>query len=488
MDIKQFTKKTEDYIYKEVAKNSNLILGKNKTASLSTGLFLKLPIVVSVEKSNKPLPKMYKELKTFMPYFSAYAKLGNTTEVFFTFLYHTEKDLDKISKELQRHGVFFAFVYMHEIQHIIRKHVTTSYNTMMTRIAGDVAFPHELINIAEDHAINYSIKDLFMISSLQPKWQEIEEIGYYNEEYHKAKMSDIDILKDMIENDNPITKEQISDALSKVTCDGKSSNQPTDPNGGTPQEGEGKDKESSGQGKADKTSTEVDDLDNSLSDLSESIQDIITSNTKGTQAGELFEQLFSSIKVDTGWFKKIKASFKRQVYYKTHDFNTSWSNLNTTYRKIYKAPKKQFIDNNLEIVLSVDHSGSVSTEALQKLLYLMEDTSKTISKLTVLIHDTRIVKEFVIEDDYDIATNPQFTQALATRFVVGGTSHSDVFNWLDNNIKYLDKSIYLSYSDNYSDIQEEWIKHPKLRKLVTYFVCTESNPMKVPGCTDITMV
>ena len=167
---------------------------------------------------------------------------------------------------------------------------------------------------------------------------------------------------------------------------------------------------------------------------------------------------------------------------------TSWGNLNNTYRKIYKSPKKYFLDSKMEVVISIDHSGSVSTEALQKLLYLIEETSKSITKLTVLIHDTRIVKEFIIEDAYDISNNPQFKEALATRFVVGGTSHADIFNWLSDNLKTLEKSIYISYSDNYSDIPTEWIKHPKLRNLLTYFVCTEQNPMRIKGTIDISMI
>jgi len=357
---------------------------------------------------------------------------------------------------------------------------------MMTRIAGNVAFPHELINIAEDHAINYSIKDLFLVSPLRNKWDEIEEIGQYKEEYHKKKMSDIDILKDMIKNDESITKEQISNMLSKVTCDGKSVNQPTEPNGGAAQDNDGND-DSSKQGKINKTSTAVDDLDNSLSDLSESIQDIITSNTKGTQAGELFEQLFSSIKVDTGWFKKIKAIFKRQVYYKTHDFNTSWANLNTTYRKIYKAPKKQFIDNKINIILSVDHSGSMATEDLQRLLYLIESESTRISSLRVLIHDTKIIKDFMIEDDYDIASAPGFQEALATRYTSGGTSHRCVFKAIEE-MKLPDPSMvmYMSFSDNYSDIEEEFSTFPTMRKLTNYWVAAGGKPVNEPG-TNITM-
>ena len=166
MDHKEFIKFTEDYIYKEVAKNSNLILGKSKTASLSTGLFLKLPIEITIEQTTKPLPKLYKELSSFMKYFGAYVEMGETTAVHFKFLYHTDKDLKAIVNHLPRHGMFFAFVYMHELQHIIRKHTTTSYDTMMQNIAKNIPNPHHIINEAEDYAINYSLKDLFKFADL----------------------------------------------------------------------------------------------------------------------------------------------------------------------------------------------------------------------------------------------------------------------------------------------------------------------------------
>lgn len=477
MNPKDFIKTAENFIYKEVAKNSNLVMGKSKTAALSTGMFLKLPIQVAVEQSHTPLPKLYKELKTFMPYFSAYTKHGNTSEVFFTFIYHDEKDLQHIKREMVRHGVFFAFVYLHEVQHIIRKHVTSSYNTMMTRIAGDVAFPHEVINIAEDHAINYSIKDLFVISPLASQWPAIEEIGMYKAEYHQEQMSDIDILKDIIQNDDPITKTQISDMLSEVTSGNTSINQPTS----------SQTSDKATEEKVDKTSTAQDDIDNALSDLSNSIQDIIRTNTKGTAAGDLFEKSFEAIKVETGWFKRIKASFKRQVYYKTHDYSTSWSNMNNTYRKIYKAPKKQFIDNKINIILSVDHSGSMSTEDLQRLLYLIESESTRIASLKVLIHDTSIIQSFEIEDDYDIANSPGFNAALATRYTSGGTSHRCVFEAIEE-MKLPDPSMvmYMSFSDNYSDIEQEFGNFPTMRKLTNYWVAAGGSPVNVPG-TNIQM-
>ena len=499
MEEKEFIKKAMDLIYKETAKNSNLILGKNKTASLSTGLFLKLPIEVVLTKSYEPMPKLDKQLNNFMNFFGAYTNLDNTTKVFFTFMYHDEKDLKMLMNHLPRHGVFLAFVYIHEVQHIIRKHITTSYDTMMKRIAGDAVNAHHLVNIAEDHAINYSIKDLFMMSSstvVKNAWAEIESIGYYDTRYHTEQMSDIDILKDMIESGQALTVEQLSDMLEKVTQGGKESLQPTEAakNGSTgdsssddssSSEGSGNE---SNKGKIDKCSTVADDLDNALSDLSESLQDIIRTNTRGTQQGEHFEKEFEAIKVETGWFKKIKASFKRQVYYKTHDYSTNWANMNNTYRRIYKSPKKQFIDDKIHIILSTDHSGSMGVGDLQKLLYLIESEATRIAKVTVIIHDTTVVNSFELENEYDITKDKNFKKALATRYTVGGTSHACVFEHIQNmKIQDHNKVIYMSFSDNYSDIEEVFSSYPVMRRLTNYWVRASGKPVEAPG-TNISMI
>jgi hypothetical protein len=221
MTESEFIIKAENYIYKSTAKHLNQILGKNKTNHLSTGIFLKLPIVVNIEKVNFEQQKLTKDLKSFLDYYSAYVITENTTEVHMTFLYNSEPDLQKILNNFKYRDVIFAFVYMHELQHIIRKHNTSSYESMMLNIAKDIYKPHDIINIAEDHAINYSIKDLFMKadSKIKNSWYEIENTFMYNAKYHNKKMSDIDILKDLIEKNYFITKKQISNLLEKIiTC------------------------------------------------------------------------------------------------------------------------------------------------------------------------------------------------------------------------------------------------------------------------------
>jgi hypothetical protein len=165
----------------------------------------------------------------------------------------------------------------------------------------------------------------------------------------------------------------------------------------------------------------------------------------------------------------------------TNTFRSQWSSLNITYRHKFKAPKAQYEDNKLSLILSIDHSGSVSTEGLQKLLYLISKQSKRITKLFVIIHDTEIVKEFTLESNTDISNDPAFQQALAHRFAVGGTSHSAVFARIDELLrtKQIDhkKSIYISFSDFYSDVPEVIKKYPSVKQLNPIWLNPENNPL-----------
>ena len=44
-----------------------------------------------------------------------------------------------------------------------------------------------------------------------------------------------------------------------------------------------------------------------------------------------------------------------------------------------------------------------------------------------------------------------------------------------------------SFSDNYSDIPASIAKYPSIKQLSVTFLAPESNPMNIPGCTDISM-
>ena len=479
--VQEYLHKITKFIYKEIAKELNqMYLGSNaKTAPLATGLFLKLPINIQlIQQQNVNYDDNNK------PFFSAYTKIDNEVEVYIDFFYSNEKDLSKLFDKINDLCYFWAYVYQHELLHILLKHVTKPFYSRMLRIVRELKpdmneyTAHSFINNAEDYFINYSISDLVTDTSSKGLNYLLDN-GLYNSTYHNKGMSDIEILRDLLKNSTVNQQQLDNNYILETTIDSQKnqtavikpiSNNSTD----------------NGDNSNNPSNTVSEDIDSKLVDLAQSINSTIQSSAKGSKSATITAELFNSIQVSTNWFKKLKTSFKRDVYYMTSDFYTKWTNLNNKYRQIFKSPKKYYLDYKLEIVLSIDQSGSMPQDSLQKLLYVLEEEGAKISKLTVLIHDTDISKEFLLESDYDITTNSQFKEALATRYQSGGTSHDTVFKWLQSNIKDSSKTIYISFSDNYSDIEETFFKYPVMRKIKSYLVCPVNNPIKVPAI-NITM-
>jgi hypothetical protein len=359
---------------------------------------------------------------------------------------------------------------MREALKLVRLMNTRTHYTMMSGIIKhnnpgiSVESYYRLSQTACNYVINSTIKELFDGSKVSSKVDKILEGQVYDAKYHK--MSEMDVLIDIITIDHEatptITKldEQFSyDEWSNMVFDN--------------------------------TNGAINTDESIITDLGESVSTQLASMGRGGASEAIFSEFFQAKKVKTGWFKKLAAKFSREVYYMTNTFTSQWSSLNVTYRHKFKAPKAKYEDNKLSVVLSVDHSGSVSTDGLQKLLYLFEKHSKKITQLFVLVHDTEVVKQFTLESDYDIKSNPQFVEALAHRFAVGGTSHFDVFKKINGMLKDKtidpEKTIYISFSDNHSDIPASWKEFPKLKKLQTTFLSPVNNPVNVPNTTDITM-
>jgi hypothetical protein len=393
------------------------------------------------------------------------------TRVYIAFFYDTEKDIKRISKRIKKYPEFFVYSYLREALKLTRRMGCKTHYRMMSAIIkhNAPAIPvtaHYRYSIqACNYTVNDTIKQLFVGSPLSSKFNTIIEGQAYHSAY--AGMSEMDVLKHILE----LTQ---TTGVTEPLSDGFEYDHILNSIFGT---------------------AETDGslpIDESIqTDLGETIENHLGNMSRGTGSAGIFGQFFSAKKVNTGWFKKLSAKFNRDVYEMTNTFRSQWSSLNITYRHIFKAPKAQYEDNKLAVILSIDHSGSVSTEGLQKLLYLITKQGKRITKLVVIIHDTEIVKEFTLNSNTDISSDPAFQQALAHRFACGGTSHSAVFARIDELLrtKQIDpkKSIYLSFSDNYSDIPASIAKYPSIKQLSVTFLAPEANPINITGCTDIAM-
>lgn len=469
MKKSEFLHNSSHYIFKEVAKNVNLLCGLSKTSSMIANLFANLPLKVEA-RFIEYQPKPSKNLNALNEFVHAYIKHDDSSAVYIAFFYSNKKHFKRIYKAIEKHPEFFAYLYMREALKLTRLMNTKTHYTMMSSIIKhnnpgiSVNYHYRLSQLACNHAVNCTIAELFKVSELFNKLDKILE----EQSYNKANkgLSEMDILKSLINIDPTALPAPIK--LDEDWSYDEWSNEIFSNTNGT-----------------------IEKSESIQTDLGESISTQLANMGRSGTSSEIFEEFFKAKKVKTGWFKKLTAKFNREVYYMTNTFKSEWSSLNITYRHKFKAPKCKYEDNKLSVVLSVDHSGSVSTDGLQKLLYLFEKHSKRITQLFVLVHDTEVVKQFTIEDDFDIKSNPQFVEALAHRFAVGGTSHYDVFKTINIMLeeKTIDpeKTIYISFSDNYSDIPKSWKKFPKLSKLSTTFLSPVNNPVNIQGTTDITM-
>jgi hypothetical protein len=465
----EFIYQAESTIFKEVAKATNQLCGQSKTSSMIANLFVNLPIKVEA-RFIANLPKPAKKLNALDEFVTAYLKHDDTSKVMIAFFYSSEAHLTKIFKRIEKHPTYFAYLYMREALKVSRLMNTKTHYTMMSNI---IKYNAPSINPEEhyhlslaacDYTVNDIINQLFKASAISNKLDEIFEHVNYNASW--SGKSEMDILVQLVGSRLDKSEEQLGEFTYDATYHLIYSMHETD--------------NSISMSEAIQT------------DLGESISNALATMSRGTGSAAIFESAFAAKKVKTGWFKKLTNKFTKDVHYITSTFRSEWSSLNITYRHKFKAPKHTHEDHKLSVILSIDHSGSVSTDGLQKLLYLFSKHSKRISDLYIIIHDDDIVKEFHIQSDFDVSADPEFTQALSNRIACGGTSHFKVFTRIAELLKSKtidpSKSLYISFSDNYSDIPESWKATPAMTKLYsTTFLAPEHNPVSISGTTDISM-
>ena len=469
MTKQEFISQAKITIFSEVAKATNQLCGLSKTSTHIANLFTNLPMQIEA-RFIADLPKPTKKLNALEEFVIAYLKHDDSSKVMIAFFYSSDKHLTKIMKRIEKHPTYFAYLYMREALKVSRLMNTATHYRMMSNIIKHKApsiSPEEHYRLsikACDYAVNDTLYQLFKSSAIASKLDEIFEHVNYSSAY--SGKSEIDILTSLLTkyspHDKPFSIEDfIYDPESNLLFPGN--------------------------------------FDNSIShneaiqtDLGESVTNALATMSRGTGSAPIFEASFAAKKVKTGWFKKLTSKFAKDVYYMTNTFRSEWSSLNIVYRHKFKAPKHTHEDHKLSLILSIDHSGSVSTDGLQKLLYLFSKHSKHISDLYIIIHDDDIVKEFHIQSDFDVSTDPAFMQALGNRIACGGTSHFKVFSRIAELIKSKtidpSKTLYCSFSDNYSDIPKSWKATPVMTKLYsTTFLAPEHNPMSIVGTTDVSM-
>ncbi|MBT5490884.1 hypothetical protein HOK00_00845 [bacterium] len=466
----------------------NQLSGLSPRNQFSLGLFLKLGILFDFkfkdsdfDKDSKnhdssfsnDLQHISKRMKAFVKQDKEISKKSTSVNIIFE--YNSSSDLNKTLKLLEtEHGVIFLiFVYLHEVQHIIRHHNTTAFSNMMKATIEkelnktiNKRKAHYLANIAEDFSINYSLINLFNNSKFSIYKEAIIKNGLYDSKYDNH--NEIDILIDLLKNDTNIKlmtespdfikiKVKLKDGDEReITISSQAENEECD----------------SSENSEEKTSLS----DEQIETLSDSIQALFEQQ-KGNDNFKLNKNVGKSIAVDVSWFDKIKNNFNNLVMKKTKNYTVNWSNLNSKYRHIYKSPVKRNIDTFLNIILSIDNSGSMSIDSLKKILYIIEKKHKKINKITILTHDSTIGG--ILEEE---TKSSKILDFVSTRHCGGGTSHREIFKYLDDNFqKEYKDTIYISFSDNFSDIEDMYPRFKTIQKIDKIWLNCNGRDVSVPG-------
>jgi len=470
MTKEKFIKEFRREVLKEVVVDLNQVMGQSKTAFLSTGLFLELPIKIILEESDE----VESTKKLDVQQLDELISVEVTDEaVELTILYADDKHLKHILKVSKKHTIYFTYQYLKSIQWIVRGYFSYAHEAKMFRLVQDREEPFYLIELANTLAINTFVKELLSQSSGLDKWKTIDYIvnSWGKLEPAETIITQLDSTKLKIK--------KFKGKFAKVTH--------TDLTYVTKQ----KDKAIDNGSFKGAQSIKKDDRDRTLAALAERIEESISTATKGTSIGTLFQQVFDEVKINVDWFKDFKRTFEVQVNHKTHESYQSWENIDSELRHIYKAPTEINADTKLKLIIAIDQSGSFHTEDLQKLLYVMKKKSKKINEVHVLIHTTDIIKEYHLNDEYDIKNDSMFREAFSTRHGSGGTSHKAVFDRAEQIMKNSkDELIFISLSDMYSDIESLIGNYPTLKKSHPIWLVTndgrEMNP-KIVGGKQITL-
>jgi hypothetical protein len=491
--------RVENNFYNKISPVMNSFVGLGNRDQFSIGLFLKLGVAFDFVQ-NDSVEEMESKKELISPIevvakrLEAFVKIGDNnfskkTAVNIKLKYKNEDDLENLIQLLSNDDVlgFLSFVYLHETQHIVRKHTTKAFVGLMQNTVrnykGQEAYDKmdegsrfKLFNIAEDYAINQSLIEVIEASNSKLAFMIKTSGGLFNAEYNG--LSEIDILKKLLDDDE-VMKNLTADhnevgegGRMGKTLEGAETYE--DPNGG-----DKSDKEGDGNQKSSGT-IDTSAIDKEIDSLGESISKHIEQQ-RGKTGFKLSDFIDGMVKVDVAWFNRLQQGLYTFINKKTRHSVASWSNIDSKLRHIYKSPKRRNIERTVDIIISIDQSGSVTDESLKKLVYLINQKSKNINSIDLLFHDTKVCHV----ESFSGRFNPNdIEKAVRKIHCRGGTSHQDVFQWLDDNVSARDakQKIYISFSDNYSDIEEVYGKHNIIKRISKVWLNSDGRELdKVPG-------
>jgi len=365
-----------------------------------------------------------------------------------------------------------AFTYLHEALHLMMRHydyyLNQSYTTMVQDIRPDMDEGEisELLNHGYDYWINGYLLDVARegsgISAIKDKGHNL-----YDSNLAPSVLSQQEIILKLAK-EAKISKETISDgagnpwgSISTLSINGQSSQtinihnpQPLTDQSHSP------------------------DQQQNISSVLGSTRDNMLERTRGEGSVGTLSELGVDYRVPIDWFKHLKGSIFNIVQRYTSHSEPTWGRLKNKFRHVAPMPGRLYYEKELAAVISIDQSGSMSDEDLEKINYVVTQLSKKTVFSEVLLHDT------------GVASRKRFTQKspltirdfVTKRVACGGTSHKEVFQILEEiKDEFQGKLIYISFSDNWSDIEQVW-DADIFKNISAYWITTdEDNTVDVDG-------
>ena len=200
----------------------------------------------------------------------------------------------------------------------------------------------------------------------------------------------------------------------------------------------------------------------------------VINKMRGSGSAEIASALGFPIEVTVDWLEILESDLFKEVRHKTNRVSISWRRLKNKYRHIAHLPANVYYENVLNAIVVIDQSGSMGDIELRKINYIIKKLIKRVKTLRVIIHDDAVVynKEFkrVVERDLE-------KELFKKRVACGGTSHDEPFEIIEEiyTNRASEDFIVLIFSDMYSNIENIWDKFNWTDVASTYLVCTEKN-------------
>ncbi len=201
--------------------------------------------------------------------------------------------------------------------------------------------------------------------------------------------------------------------------------------------------------------------------------------TRGNENKGTLSKLGIDYSVPLDWFKLLKNSLFTMVRHHTSSYDQTWGKIKNKMRHVAMMPGRIYYEKELAVIVSIDQSGSMSNDDLEKINYVVTELAKKAVFVEVMLHDTTVAaqKKFIGKQF------PGIRDFVTNRVACGGTSHREVFANIDEiriqNPKT--KLIYISFSDNYSDIEQVYPTE-LFQKITPYWITTDqNNTVNVPG-------